>query len=139
MLENITEQFDIVIGLEIHAELKTKTKVFCSCQNVFGSMPNTNTCPVCLGFPGALPVLNRKACELAIKAGLSFGSKISNYSVFERKNYFYPDLSKAYQISQMVHPLCVGGKITLDSGKVIRLNRIHLEEDAGKLYNAENT
>ncbi len=125
--------YDIVIGLEIHAELKTKTKVFCSCKNEFGAQPNTNTCPVCTGMPGALPILNKRAVELAIKAGLSFGCDISRYSVFERKNYFYPDLSKAYQISQLVYPLCVGGKVELDSGKTIRLNRIHLEEDAGKL------
>ena len=125
--------YDIVIGLEIHAELKTKTKVFCSCKNEFGAQPNTNTCPVCTGMPGALPILNKRAVELAIKAGLSFGCYISRYSVFERKNYFYPDLSKAYQISQLVYPLCVGGKVELDSGKTIRLNRIHLEEDAGKL------
>ncbi|MDE6583413.1 MAG: Asp-tRNA(Asn)/Glu-tRNA(Gln) amidotransferase subunit GatB [Clostridia bacterium] len=127
------EQYDIVIGLEIHAELNTKTKVFCGCKNQFGQTPNTNTCPVCTGMPGALPILNKHAVELAIKSGLSFGCSISPYSVFERKNYFYPDLSKAYQISQLVYPLCVGGHITLDSGKTIRLNRIHLEEDAGKL------
>ena len=127
------DNYDIVIGLEIHAELHTKTKVFCACKNQFGDEPNTNTCPVCTGMPGALPVLNKHAVELAIKAGLSFGCDISPYSVFERKNYFYPDLSKAYQISQLVYPLCIGGKIELDSGKTIRLNRIHLEEDAGKL------
>ena len=127
------DNFDLVIGLEIHAELNTNTKVFCSCKNEFGCEPNTNTCPVCTGMPGALPILNRRAVELAIKSGLSFGSKINNYSVFERKNYFYPDLSKAYQISQLVYPLCLSGGVKLDSGKFIRLNRIHLEEDAGKL------
>lgn len=127
------EGYDIVIGLEIHAELNTQTKVFCSCKNEFGAAPNSNTCPVCTGMPGALPILNRHAVELAIKAGLSFGCDISHYSVFERKNYFYPDLSKAYQISQLVYPLCVGGSVSLSSGKKIRLNRIHLEEDAGKL------
>lgn len=125
--------YDIVIGLEIHAELNTKTKVFCSCKNEFGDDPNTNTCPVCTGMPGALPVLNKRAVELAIKAGLSFGCNISKYTVFERKNYFYPDLSKAYQISQLVYPLNIGGGVRLASGKYIRLNRIHLEEDAGKL------
>jgi len=127
------DNYDVVIGLEIHAELNTKTKVFCSCKNQFGDETNTNTCPVCSGMPGALPILNKSAVELAIKSGLSFGCEISKYSVFERKNYFYPDLSKAYQISQLVYPLCVGGKIVLDNGKTVRLNRIHLEEDAGKL------
>ncbi len=132
-MASILDAFDVVIGLEIHAELATKTKVFCGCKNEFGAEPNTNVCPVCLGFPGALPIINKRAVELAIKAGLSFGCRISHYTVFERKNYFYPDLSKAYQISQLVYPLCVGGGITLESGKNIRLNRIHLEEDAGKL------
>ncbi len=129
----LMQEYDIVMGLEIHAELATKTKVFCSCKNEFGDEPNTNTCPVCTGMPGALPVLNKRAVELAMKAGLSFGSKISKYTVFERKNYFYPDLSKAYQISQLVYPLNLGGGIKLSSGKFIRINRIHLEEDAGKL------
>ena len=87
--------FDVVIGLEIHAELKTKTKVFCSCKNEFGAEPNANTCPVCTGMPGSLPIINKKAVELCIKAGLCFGCKINDYAVMERKNYFYPDLSKA--------------------------------------------
>ncbi len=126
-------EYDVVIGLEIHAELKTKTKVFCSCKNEFGAKPNANTCPVCTGMPGALPIINRHAVELCIKAGLCFGCKIAEYAVMERKNYFYPDLAKAYQISQMVHPICVGGGIELKNGKFMRLNRIHLEEDAGKL------
>ena len=126
-------EFDVVIGLEIHAELKTKTKIFCSCKNEFGAKPNTNTCPICTGMPGALPIINKRAVELCIKAGLCFGSKINNHAEMERKNYFYPDLSKAYQISQLVHPICIGGKVTLDNGKEMMLNRIHLEEDAGKL------
>lgn len=129
----LMQDYDLVMGLEIHAELSTKTKVFCSCKNAFGDEPNTNTCPVCTGMPGSLPVLNKRAVELAIKAGLAFGSSISKYTVFERKNYFYPDLSKAYQISQLVYPLNLGGGIRLESGKFIRINRIHLEEDAGKL------
>lgn len=133
------KQYDIVIGLEIHAELNTKTKVFCACKNEFGSEPNTNCCPVCIGLPGALPVLNKKAVELTIKAGLALGSQINNLAVFERKNYFYPDLSKAYQISQLVRPLCLGGGIALEKGKFVRLNRIHLEEDAGKLIHKRAT
>lgn len=127
------EDYDIVIGLEVHAELKTKTKVFCSCRNEFGDEPNSNCCPVCVGLPGALPIINKKAVELTIMAGLTIGSSFSEVAVFERKNYFYPDLAKSYQISQLEKPICVGGQITLDSGKKIRINRIHLEEDAGKL------
>ena len=127
------KDYEIVIGLEIHAELNTETKVFCACKNAFGSDQNTNCCPVCVGLPGALPVLNKKAVEYTIKAGLAAGCEINNIAIFERKNYFYPDLSKAYQISQLEKPICIGGGIMLDSGKFIRLNRIHLEEDAGKL------
>ncbi len=132
------KDYDIVIGLEIHAELKTNTKVFCSCKNAFGSEPNTNVCPVCIGLPGTLPVINKKAVELTVKAGLCMGSDISPVAVFERKNYFYPDLCKAYQISQLQKPICIGGGITLDSGKFVRLNRIHLEEDAGKLIHVNS-
>lgn len=128
--------YDTVIGLEVHCELKTNTKCFCGCKNNFGDEPNSNTCPVCLGLPGALPVLNKTAVEYAIKAGLAFGCTINNETVFERKNYFYPDLSKAYQISQLEKPLCVNGFVEINvngNKKKIRLNRIHLEEDAGKL------
>lgn len=135
----LSSKYDVVIGLEIHAELNTKTKVFCSCKNTFGEEPNTNCCPVCVGLPGALPVLNKKAVENTIKAGLSVGCSINNLAVFERKNYFYPDLSKAYQISQLVRPICIGGNIKLDNGKTIRINRIHLEEDAGKLIHKTKT
>ncbi len=131
-------EYDIVIGLEVHAELKTESKVFCSCKNQFGAEPNTNCCPVCIGLPGALPVLNKKAVELVIKAGLTIDSQINNIAVFERKNYFYPDLSKAYQISQLVKPICVGGHLDLQN-KSVKINRIHLEEDAGKLtHQSEN-
>lgn len=126
-------EYDVVIGLEIHAELKTKTKVFCSCKNEFGAEPNKNTCPVCTGMPGALPIINKKAVQLCIKAGLCFGCDINEYAVMERKNYFYPDLSKAYQISQLTYPICLHGGVTLNSGEFKALNRIHLEEDAGKL------
>lgn len=129
------QDYDIVIGLEVHAELKTKSKVFCSCKNQFGSLPNTNCCPVCVGLPGALPILNKKAVELVIKAGLTIDSEINDLAVFERKNYFYPDLAKAYQISQLVRPICIGGHIDLKKRRV-RINRIHLEEDAGKLVHS---
>ena len=129
------QEYDIVIGLEVHSELKTNAKVFCSCKNEFGQAPNTNCCPVCVGLPGALPVLNKKAVQLVIKAGLTMGCEINDLAVFERKNYFYPDLAKAYQISQLVRPICLGGKIELKEREV-RLNRIHLEEDAGKLVHS---
>lgn len=129
-------EYITVIGLEVHSELNTQTKCFCSCKNEFGGEPNTHCCPVCTAMPGALPVLNRDAVERAILMGLAVGCKINNYSVFERKNYFYPDLSKAYQISQLEYPLCLGGGLEIEvdgKKKFIRLNRIHLEEDAGKL------
>lgn len=133
------DKFDIVIGLEIHAELNTASKCFCGCANTFGKRPNENTCPVCLAMPGALPVLNRSAVEKTIMAGLAIDCKINDLAIFERKHYFYPDLSKAYQISQLVRPICLGGGIKLKHGKHVRLNRIHLEEDAGKLtHNAVN-
>ncbi len=129
------QDYDIVIGLEVHSELKTNSKVFCSCANSFGGEPNTHCCPVCVGLPGALPILNKKAVELVIKAGLTMNCEINELAVFERKNYFYPDLAKAYQISQLVRPICIGGHIDLKDKKV-RLNRIHLEEDAGKLVHS---
>ncbi len=129
-------QYEPVIGLEVHAQLLTKTKIFCSCSTEFGKPPNTNTCPVCLGLPGVLPVLNKRAVEYAIKAGLATHCTVARKSVFARKNYFYPDLPKGYQISQYELPLCLKGhvEITVD-GKVKRigLTRIHMEEDAGKL------
>ena len=125
--------YQINIGLEIHAELKTATKVFCSCKNSFGDAPNTNVCPTCIGLPGTLPAVNKQAVVLAIRAGLALGSRISPHLLFDRKHYFYPDLPKAYQISQDKLPLCIGGGIKLDSGKFVRFNHIHLEEDAGKL------
>lgn len=128
--------YETVIGLEIHAELSTNSKIFCSCQNAFGGEANTRTCPVCMGMPGALPVLNQKVVELAIKAGLTFHCDIANYSKLNRKNYFYPDLPKAYQISQADMPLCKDGYMDIkinQTTKRIGITRIHIEEDAGKL------
>lgn len=127
---------ETVIGLEIHAELKTKTKIFCSCSTEFGKEPNHNTCPVCLGLPGTLPVLNKEVINLAIKAGEAFHCHINNINKMDRKNYFYPDLTKNYQISQLDYPICEGGYVEFELDgvtKKVRLNRIHIEEDAGKL------
>jgi aspartyl-tRNA(Asn)/glutamyl-tRNA(Gln) amidotransferase subunit B len=124
-----------VIGLEIHVALKTRTKMFCRCANGFGGGPNTQTCPVCLAFPGALPVANKRAVEECIKLGLALECKIADRAVFHRKNYFYPDLPKAYQISQYDEPLCAGGKLavpTADGEVTIGITRAHLEEDAAK-------
>ena len=127
---------ETVIGLEIHAELKTKTKIFCSCSTEFGTEPNHNTCPICLGLPGTLPVLNEEVVALAIKAGKAFHCDINKLNKMDRKNYFYTDLPKAYQTSQFDLPLCSNGYVEIDvngTTKKIRLNRIHIEEDAGKL------
>ena len=126
--------FEPVIGLEIHAQLATRTKIFCGCSTAFGAAPNTHVCPVCLGLPGALPVLNRTAVDYAIKAALALGCDVQPSSVFARKNYFYPDLPKGYQISQYELPLARGGglAITTGNGKHVGLTRIHMEEDAGK-------
>lgn len=128
--------YEVVIGLEVHAELSTKTKIFCSCPTEFGAAPNTHVCPVCMAMPGTLPVLNEKVVEYAVKAGLATNCEISRNSKNDRKNYYYPDLPKSYQISQFDKPLCEHGYIEIDtpSGKKkIRLLRIHIEEDAGKL------
>jgi aspartyl-tRNA(Asn)/glutamyl-tRNA(Gln) amidotransferase subunit B len=128
-------KFEAVIGLEVHAQLKTNTKIFCGCPTNFGAAPNHQVCPVCLGMPGVLPVLNKKAVEHAIKAGSALNCSISESTHFDRKNYFYPDSSKGYQISQYESPICVGGHLMVD-GKKIRIHRAHLEEDAGKLVHS---
>ncbi len=134
------ENYEVVIGLEVHAELSTKTKIFCSCPTEFGASPNTHTCPICMAMPGTLPVLNEKVVEYAVKAGLATNCEISRDSKNDRKNYFYPDLPKAYQISQFDKPLCEHGYVEIDTDdgkKKIRLTRIHIEEDAGKLNHDE--
>ena len=135
------EDYELIVGLEVHAELSTKTKIFCSCPNEFGAEPNTHICPVCMALPGALPVLNEKVVEYAVKAGLATNCEIEKNSKNDRKNYFYPDLPKSYQISQFDKPLCNHGYIEIedDNGnpKKIRILRIQIEEDAGKLNHNE--
>ena len=133
--------YKTVIGLETHAELNTKTKIFCSCPNQFGSEPNSNVCPVCLGLPGALPVLNKSVVEFAVRMGLALNCRINNVSKLDRKNYFYPDLPKAYQISQSYIPLCEDGYVDFwynTSVHRVRIERIHIEEDAGKLVHSDS-
>ena len=130
------EDYEVVMGLEVHAELSTKTKIFCSCPTAFGAAPNTQVCPICMAMPGTLPVLNEKVVEYAVKAGLATNCEIEKNSKNDRKNYFYPDLPKAYQISQYDKPLCKNGYIEIETSKgkkKIGITRIHIEEDAGKL------
>ncbi|NDL67583.1 Asp-tRNA(Asn)/Glu-tRNA(Gln) amidotransferase subunit GatB [Anaerotalea alkaliphila] len=130
------QDYEIVIGLEVHSELKTHTKIFCGCTTAFGGDPNTHCCPICTGMPGTLPVLNGKVVEYAIRAGLATNCKINQFSKQDRKNYFYPDLPKAYQVSQYDLPLCYEGAVDIELGdgvKTIGITRIHIEEDAGKL------
>ena len=133
-------EYEAIIGLEIHVQLKTKSKIFCSCSTEFGAVPNSQVCPICLGLPGVLPVLNRTALEYAIRAALAFNCQIAEKSIFARKNYFYPDLPKSYQISQYEEPLSSKGFVnivTKEKVKDIRITRVHLEEDAGKLLHEE--
>jgi aspartyl-tRNA(Asn)/glutamyl-tRNA(Gln) amidotransferase subunit B len=133
----MSPEYEVVIGLEVHVELHTESKIFCSCPNRFGEAPNTNICPVCLGLPGSLPVFNERVLELAVRASLALNCTVSSYSKFDRKNYFYPDLPKAYQISQFDFPLAKEGFLDLlkdgRSIRKVRIERLHLEEDAGKL------
>ncbi len=130
--------FDIVIGLEVHTQLNTESKIFCPCSTDSSSPPNTNICPVCCGYPGILPVFNKKVLELATRVCLALSCKINKYIYFERKNYFYPDLPKDYQISQYKMPLGQAGFVETLSGKKIRVNRVHMEEDAGKLIHKQD-
>ena len=133
-------EFETVIGLEIHAQMKTLSKIFCGCSTEFGAPPNTHTCPVCLGMPGSLPVLNRQVVESAIKLGLATGSTLNRENRFARKNYFYPDLPKGYQISQFELPICEHGRVEIEVDghrRTIGITRIHMEEDAGKLVHDE--
>src|SRR5713226_558580 len=127
--------YEAVIGLEIHAQLLTASKIFCGCSTAFGAAPNTHVCPVCLGLPGALPVLNRGAVDDAIRAALALGCTVHNTSIFARKNYFYPDLPKGYQISQYEQPLATAGVVEFVAGgssRRVGIERVHMEEDAGK-------
>ncbi len=133
-------QYETVIGLEVHVELATKTKIFCGCSTAFGGAPNTHTCPVCMGMPGALPVLNRQVVEYAMAVGLATNCAINQYCRFDRKNYFYPDNPQNYQISQLYLPICHDGGIEIETAsgkKVIGIHEIHMEEDAGKLVHDE--
>lgn len=133
-------EFEAVIGLEVHVQLNTESKIFCSCSTAFGAPPNTNVCPICLGMPGVLPVLNARALEFAVKAAIALNCRINEVSIFARKNYFYPDLPKGYQISQYDKPLAEDGYVIIETGsgeKRIRIKRVHMEEDAGKNIHGE--
>lgn len=136
----MAKQYETVIGLEVHVELATKTKIFCGCSTEFGGAPNTHTCPVCTGMPGSLPVLNKQVVEYALEVGLAANCQINQYCKFDRKNYFYPDNPQNYQISQLYLPICHDGKIEIETAsgkKYVRIHEIHMEEDAGKLVHDE--
>lgn len=136
----MSKNYETVIGLEVHVELATKTKIFCSCSTAFGGAPNTHTCPVCTGMPGSLPVLNKQVVEYAVAVGLATNCQITQYSKFDRKNYFYPDNPQNYQISQLYQPICRNGYVEIDTpsgSKKVRIHEIHMEEDAGKLVHDE--
>ena len=134
-------EYETVIGLEVHVELASKTKIFCGCSTAFGAEPNANTCPVCTGMPGSLPVLNKQVVEYAAAVGIALECEIASYSRFDRKNYFYPDNPQNYQISQLYLPLCRNGRVqiqTPDGSRFIGIHEIHMEEDAGKLIHDES-
>lgn len=134
------KNYETVIGLEVHVELATKTKIFCACSTAFGGAPNTHTCPVCTGQPGSLPVLNKQVVEYAVAVGLATNCTITQYSKFDRKNYFYPDNPQNYQISQLYLPICRNGSVEIETAngkKNVRIHEIHMEEDAGKLVHDE--
>lgn len=136
----MAKQYETVIGLEVHVELATKTKIFCGCSTAFGGAPNTHTCPVCTGMPGSLPVLNKQVVEYAIGVGLATGCTITRYCKFDRKNYFYPDNPQNYQISQLYLPICRDGHVEIETAsgtKSVGIHEIHMEEDAGKLIHDE--
>src|SRR5947209_10826007 len=137
----MADAYTTIIGLEVHVQLLTRTKLFCGCRNQFGLPPTSATCPVCLGMPGVLPVMNRTAFDLALKAALALDGKVSAFTKWDRKNYYYPDLPKNYQVSQYDLPFCVGGHLDIETAagpKTVRLIRVHLEEDAGKLLHDES-
>ncbi len=136
----MAKQYETVIGLEVHVELATKTKIFCGCSTAFGGAPNTHTCPVCTGMPGSLPVLNKQVAEYAMAVGLALNCKINQYCKFDRKNYFYPDNPQNYQISQLYLPICINGSVEIETAggkKKVGIHEIHMEEDAGKLVHDE--
>lgn len=136
----MSKEYEVVIGLEVHVELATKTKIFCGCSTAFGGAPNTHTCPVCTGMPGSLPVLNKQVVEYAMAVGLATGCSITRRCKFDRKNYFYPDNPQNYQISQLYQPICRDGGVEIETSggkKTIGIHEIHMEEDAGKLIHDE--